>query len=71
MRGEMGELAGKTCLVTGSSSGIGAATATIMAQHGADVVVNYRTSQEAGKKIADRIQQMGQKSLLIRTDVTK
>ena len=41
-------LAGKVALVTGSSLGIGAGTAVVLARHGADVAVNYRQSpQEA------------------------
>ncbi len=44
--------AGQTVLVTGSSSGIGAATARLFAASGATVVVNSSTSVEAGKAVA-------------------
>jgi ketoreductase RED2 len=45
-------LAGKVALVTGSSSGIGAATARMLAGIGATVVVNSATSVEAGTALA-------------------
>jgi ketoreductase RED2 len=44
--------AGQTVLITGSSSGIGAATAHLFAALGATVVVNSSTSAEAGKAVA-------------------
>ena len=47
-----GSLQGKVALVTGSSSGIGAATAKALASRGAAVVVNSATSVEAGKALA-------------------
>jgi ketoreductase RED2 len=43
---------GQTVLVTGSSSGIGAATARRFASSGATVVVNSSTSVEAGQALA-------------------
>jgi ketoreductase RED2 len=43
---------GQTVLVTGSSSGIGAATAHLFAAHGATVVVNSSTSMKAGEALA-------------------
>jgi ketoreductase RED2 len=43
---------GRTVLVTGSSSGIGAATARRFAALGASVVINSATSVEAGRAVA-------------------
>jgi len=45
-------LQGKVALVTGSSSGIGAATARLLAGAGATVVVNSAHSVEAGEAVA-------------------
>ena len=51
----MGELDGQVAIVTGSSSGIGAATARRLAGLGAHVVVNSSSSTEAGQTIADAL----------------
>ena len=49
----MGELDGTVAIVTGSSSGIGEATAQRLASLGAHVVVNSASSVEAGQAVAD------------------
>ena len=41
---------GKTAIVTGSSHGIGAATAKLLGQRGANVIVNYFSSADAAEK---------------------
>ena len=66
----MGELDGKTALVTGSSRGIGVATATVMARHGADVVVNCRETIDLAEELAGRIRATGRRALAIQADVT-
>ena len=43
------------CLVSGSSSGIGATTVEHFARHGYDVVVNYNAGRERGEAVAGRI----------------
>ena len=48
----MGELDGRVAIVTGSSSGIGEATARRLSGLGASVVVNSSSSIEAGKALA-------------------
>jgi ketoreductase RED2 len=51
----MSELAGKVAIVTGSSSGIGEATAQRLSQLGAAVVVNSSSSVEAGQAVAEAL----------------
>ena len=48
----MGALDGKVALVTGSSSGIGEASARMLAEAGANVMVNSSSSVEAGTAVA-------------------
>lgn len=51
----MGELDGQVAIVTGSSSGIGEATARRLAELGARIVVNSSTSVEAGTAVAESL----------------
>ena len=49
------ELAGKVVIVTGASRGIGSGIALSLAEAGARVVVNYRSSAEAAESLASSI----------------
>lgn len=62
-------LRGKTCLVTGASRGIGRAIAVDLAEHGADVAINYRASTEEAKHVANAIENLGESTTVVQSDV--
>ncbi len=64
------ELDGRVALITGSSRGIGAACAQVLANHGADIVVNYRRSEAEAEQVAARVREVGPRALLVQADVT-
>ena len=60
------------CLVSGSSSGIGATTVEYFARHGYDVVVNYNAGRERGEAIAEHIRaEYGTEALLLGADLSR
>jgi len=63
------KLKGRTALVTGASRGIGRAIALALAAEGADVAVNYVSSEGPAKEIAEQIQKLGRRAILARADV--
>jgi len=63
------QLTGRTALVTGGSRGIGRAIALALAQEGADVAVNYVSSEAAAKQVVERIHKMGRTAILAQADV--
>jgi 3-oxoacyl-[acyl-carrier protein] reductase len=62
-------LAGKAALVTGASRGIGRAIALTLAEAGADVLVNYHTSQSAAEQVAQEIERGGRRAVFLQADV--
>jgi len=62
-------LDGQTCVVTGSSRGIGRGIALELAENGADVVVNYRSSEGAAYDVVDEIEDMGGTAVAVQADV--
>jgi 3-oxoacyl-[acyl-carrier protein] reductase len=59
----------KVCVITGSSSGIGAATARLYAQNGWNVVVNYSRSKAPADAVADECRALGADVLVVQGDV--
>jgi NAD(P)-dependent dehydrogenase (short-subunit alcohol dehydrogenase family) len=63
------ELSKKSALITGSTSGIGAATASLFAREGASVIVSGRDAAR-GKKVVDAIAQAGGKARFVAADLS-
>ncbi|MFV1965647.1 MAG: SDR family oxidoreductase [Pirellulaceae bacterium] len=64
-------LKGQKALVTGASSGIGKAIALALGAGGADVVVNYVSSEQAGVAVAEEIKALGSDAIAVRADVSQ
>jgi len=60
----------RTCVVTGSSRGIGRGIAECFGKQGANVVVNYRRSEAEANEVVDRIESAGGNALAVQADVT-
>lgn len=67
----MGNLNGKVALITGASSGIGAAIAKLLGERGANVVINYQANENGAKEVASFVDGLGSKSMIVKADVTK
>ncbi len=65
------ELRGKAVLITGASTGIGAALAKAFAAQGAMVGVHYNSSQAAAESVLEAITTAGGKAHLIKADASK
>jgi 3-oxoacyl-[acyl-carrier protein] reductase len=65
-----GSLAGKRALVTGSSRGIGADTAKLLAEAGAEVVINYRSKAPRAEKLVGEIIAAGGSAHAVGADLT-
>ncbi len=61
-------LAGKVALVTGSTMGIGAATARLFAREGARVVLNSHEDDDAARRIAGELG--AERAMFVRADVS-
>jgi 2-deoxy-D-gluconate 3-dehydrogenase len=62
------DLTGKVAVITGGSTGLGAAMSTALAEAGADIVLVDRQDR---KETVDRIEALGRKVLLLVLDISK
>ncbi len=63
------DLTERVAIVTGGGTGIGAATARLLAEHGADVVIAARTVEDLERTSAAVEAHTGRRCLAVRTDV--
>lgn len=64
-------LKGKTAIVTGAARGIGKAIAIKLASLGANIVLNYRSSEEEAIKVEEQIKEFGVEVLRVKGDISK
>ncbi len=67
----MSKLAGKVALITGGGTGIGRATALLLAGQGADIAVNYSRSKEDAEKTVADIEALGRSAIAVRANVAE
>ncbi|MBC8476168.1 MAG: SDR family oxidoreductase [Gammaproteobacteria bacterium] len=64
------DMKGTVSIVTGSSSGVGAATVRLLAARGSHVVVNYSKSAPAAERVAEECRVLGADVLVCQADVS-
>lgn len=62
---------GLTAIVTGSASGLGAASAALLAKEGARLVINYSSSQKEAEQTADLCRSAGGEVVVVQGDVSR
>jgi len=65
------DLKNKVVLITGASTGIGAAAAIAFGKNGATVAVHYNKSKPEAEKVAAQVEKAGGRAMLIAGDVTQ
>lgn len=63
------KLAGRAAVVTGSSRGVGRNVALAFANEGADVLINYSSSEGSALEVVEAIRKLGRKSVVVKADV--
>jgi len=61
----------RVAVITGASRGIGAATASVLAERGFRVVVNYRSSAEEAEDVVRAVTDARGEAVAVRADVTE
>ena len=65
----MKALEGRRALVTGAARGIGRAIAIALAAEGADIAINYQSSEADARSLAEELAKAGRRTLLFKGDV--
>jgi acetoacetyl-CoA reductase len=65
----MNKLEGRYALVTGAGRGIGRAIAKSLGSEGADIAINYQSSEGDARSLAEELAGMGRKTMLFKGNV--
>ena len=65
------DLSGRTAIVTGASSGIGAATARLLAARGCNVAVAFRENRDGAAEVAEQCIAIGADAFTLQGDVAE
>jgi NAD(P)-dependent dehydrogenase (short-subunit alcohol dehydrogenase family) len=65
----MGRLDGRVALITGASRGFGRATAILLAQEGADIVLNYRAAEDEARAVGAEVEGAGRRAVIVKADL--
>lgn len=64
-------LQGKCAVITGASRGIGREIALKYAKEGANIVLNYRNSEEEALQLKEELDKLGSNTLILKANVSK
>jgi 3-oxoacyl-[acyl-carrier protein] reductase len=61
----------RVALITGASRGIGASVATMLADRGFNIVINYHSKRARAEAVAEEVQARGRRALIVQADLTQ
>jgi NAD(P)-dependent dehydrogenase (short-subunit alcohol dehydrogenase family) len=67
----MSKLEGRRALITGAARGIGRSIAQALAAEGADIAINFQSSEADAASLAEELQKTGRRTLLLRGNVSE